>query len=232
MNQVQRILDGATREGRTVLLEHEAKRICDSYKIKTPRFNLAQTGAEAAQIARHLGFPVVLKIVSPDILHKSDFSCVIIGLMNSSKVKHAFQEIMHNAKHRSPNARLWGVLVEKMQPSGTEVIVGGFKDPQFGLTLMFGLGGIFVEIYEDVSFRVAPLTERSARHMIREIKGYAILRGVRSKGPADEESLVNILLASSKLMIDNPRISEIDLNPILVYEEGAITVDARMTLAA
>ncbi len=232
MNRVHSILDGATRDGRAVLLEHEAKRICNSYKIKTPRFHLTQTGAEAAQIARHLGFPVVLKIVSPDILHKSDFGCVIIGLMNSSQVKHAFQEIMRNAKHHSSKARLWGVLVEKMQPSGTEVIVGGFKDPQFGQTMMFGLGGVLVEIFEDVSFRVAPLTERSARQMIREIKGYTILRGVRGKGPVDEKSLVKILLASSKLMIDNHRISEIDLNPILVYEKGAVTVDARMTLTA
>ncbi len=229
---VDRIIKAAFKEGRTALLEHEAKQICKKYRINTPRFHLARDATEAVEATRRLGFPVVLKVVSPDILHKSDAGCVIIGLRSAREVRHAFRKIVDNAEGYDPQARFKGVLVEKMQPPGIEVIVGGFRDSQFGQVLMFGLGGVFVQVFEDVSFRVAPLTERSARRMIREIKGYAILKGFRGHGAADEQGLLKVLLASSKLMTDCPRISEMDLNPVLVYEDGVVAVDARITLAS
>ncbi len=229
---VDRIIKTAFKEGRTALLEHEAKQICKKYRINTPRFQLAHDATEAVEATRRLGLPVVLKVVSPDIIHKSDAGCVIIGLRSAHEVRQAFRKIVDNAKRYHPKATIRCVLVEKMQPPGIEVIVGGFRDSQFGQVLMFGLGGVFVQVFEDVSFRVAPLTERSARRMIREIKGYAILKGFRGHGPADEQGLLKILLASSKLMTDCPRISEMDLNPVLIYEDGAVAVDARITLAS
>ena len=227
-----RIIRVAVEQGRIALLEHEAKRICNEYDISTPKFRLALNAIDAVNAAKRLGFPVVLKVVSPDILHKTDAECVIMGLRNESEVRQAFKTILENAKRHNPNARVQRMLVEEMQPPGIEVIVGGIRDPPFGQTLMFGLGGVFVELFEDVSFRVAPISERSAKRMIREVKGYEILKGYRGRAPADEESLVRILLSSSKLMQDHTEISQMDLNPTLVYEKGATAVDARITLAA
>jgi acyl-CoA synthetase (NDP forming) len=228
---VDRIIDSALKERRAVLLEHEAKRICNQYKIQTPRSHVAMDSSESAVAARTIGFPVVLKIVSPDILHKSDANCVLMDLRTTNQVKQAFRKIMTNAKRYNRTARLNGVLVERMEPPAIEVIIGGFRDPQFGQTTMFGLGGIFVEVFEDVAFRVAPLTSLSARNMIREIKGYSILKGIRGKGPVDEESLAGILVSSSKIMTEHSEIAEMDLNPVLAYTKGATVVDARMTLA-
>lgn len=212
-------------------MEHEAKSICNRYKIHTPKFLIAMDPSEAAVAARTIGFPIVLKIVSPDILHKSDANCVLMDLRKTSEVKQAFRKIVANAKRYNRKARLNGVLVEMMQPAAIEVIIGGFRDPQFGQTTMFGLGGIFVEVFEDVAFRVAPLTRLSARNMIREIKGYSILKGIRGKQAVDEESLAGFLVSSSKIMTDHPEIVEMDLNPVLTYSKGATVVDARMTLA-
>jgi len=230
-DSVDKILDDAVKEGRGVLTEPEAKRICSAYHIPTPPSRLVSNSKDAVDAARRLGFPVVLKIVSPDISHKTETGCVKLGLGTAAEVKHAFQDVMRNASNHAPRAVVKGVLVEKMLPKGNEVIIGGLKDPRFGQTLMFGLGGIFVELFEDVSFRVAPLSERAAMKMIREIKGYEILKGFRGQQRADEESLVKILLALSRLMIEHPEISQIDLNPTIVYNKGAVAVDARMSLA-
>lgn len=232
MTRSDRIIKNAVEHGRTALLEHEAKQICNEYHIGTPKFRLAKTQKDADNAAKHLGFPVVLKIVSPDIPHKTDAGCVIMGLRNGREVGQAFSRILRKAKRHNPDARIQGVLVEEMQPPGIEVIVGGIRDPPFGQALMFGLGGVFVELFEDVSFRVAPISEHAAKRMIREIKGYKILRGYRGHAPADEESLVRILLSTSKLMQDHPEISQMDLNPTLVYQKNATAVDARIALAA
>ena len=227
-----RIIKNALDDGRTALLEHEAKRICNEYHIDTPKFRLAQNALDAGIAAKRLGFPVVMKIVSPDIIHKTDAGCVLMGLRNGSEVRRAFSRIIANAEQQKPNARILGVLVEEMQPPGIEVIVGGIREPPFGQTLMFGLGGVFVELFEDVSFRVEPLSERAAKRMIREIRGYEVLKGYRGNAPADEESLVRILLSSSKLMQDHPEIFQMDLNPTLVYQRNATAVDARIALVA
>jgi acetyl-CoA synthetase (ADP-forming) len=231
MDLISQIFDNATREGRTILLEPEAKTICMEYGIPVTKFKLATSEEEASEYAREIGFPVVLKIVSPDIIHKFDVGGVILNLKNRKQVREAYRKIISNVKRSKPDAKIVGILVQEMAPPSTEVIVGMTKDPQFGPALMFGLGGIFVEVLKDVSFRVAPITERDAREMITEIKGYPLLKGYRGTPPADVDTLVQILLKTSKLVIEHPEVDQLDLNPIMVYEKGAKVVDARMILS-
>jgi acetyl-CoA synthetase (ADP-forming) len=220
----------ARKEGRNYLLEPEAKIVCMEYGIPVTRFKVALTQDEAAKFADQIGYPIVLKIVSPDILHKFDVGGVILNLQSSADVKAAYNKILGNVKQHKPDAKIVGVLVQEMAPNATEVIVGSTKDPQFGPALMFGLGGIFVEILKDVAFRIAPITESDAREMITEVKGYPILKGYRGQPPADIEAIVKILLNTSRLVMDHMEIKELDLNPIMVYEKGAKTVDARIIL--
>jgi len=224
------ILLQASKEKRKHLLETEAKTICMEYGIPVTRFKLAKNEAEAVKSADEIGYPVVLKIVSLDVIHKSDVGGVIVNLKDPKAVQSAYKQIMNNVKKHKPNARIVGVLVQEMAPQSTEVIVGATKDPQFGPTLMFGLGGIFVEILKDVTFRIAPVTEDEAREMITAVKAYPILTGYRNIPPADIEAIVEILLKSSRLVMEHQEIKELDLNPIMVYEKGAKTVDARIIL--
>jgi len=228
---ISQIFKDASREGRTILLEPEAKTICMKYGIPVTKFKIATSEKNAAKYACEIGFPVVLKIVSPDIVHKFDVGGVILNLKNRRQVREAYKKIISNVKRSKPDARIVGILVQEMAPASTEVIVGMTKDPQFGQALMFGLGGIFVEVLKDVSFRVAPITERDAREMITEIKGYPLLRGYRGMPPADVDTIVQILLKTSKLVMEHPEVDQLDLNPILVYEKGAKVVDARMILS-
>jgi len=220
----------ARKEGRSYLLEPEAKIVCMEYGIPVTRFKVALTQDEVVKFADQIGYPVVLKIVSPDILHKWDLGGVLLNLKDSAEVEEAYGKILENVKRRKPDARIVGVLVQEMAPSSTEVIVGSFKDSQFGPTLMFGLGGIFVEILKDVTFRIAPITETDAREMIAEVKGYPILKGYRGQPPADIDAIVKILMNTSRLVTDHMEIKELDLNPIMVYDKGAKTVDARIIL--
>jgi len=224
------VIKRALEEGRKNLLETEAKTICVEYGIPTPEFAVALNAHEAVEHAEKLGYPIVLKIVSPEILHKTEAGGVLVGLKNTAEVEDGYRKIMESARSYKPSAKLLGVLVQKMAPPSTEVIVGGLKDPQFGQTLMFGLGGIFVEVLKDVTFRVAPIEEREAREMIKEIKAYPVLKGYRNQPPADEEAIVKILLRASNLIMENPEINQMDLNPIMVYQKGASVVDARIIL--
>ena len=230
MNQTSKIINQAKKEGRKALLETEAKTICTEYCIPVTKFNLAKNEKEAASYADQIGYPVVLKIVSPDIIHKSDAGGVIVNLKNSAEVANAYKKILENVKKYNANAKIVGVLVQEMAPQSTEVIVGAIKDPQFGQTIMFGLGGIFVEILKDVNFRVAPITVEDAEEMITELKAYPLLKGYRNSPPADIDALVSILCNTSRLVMDNPEIKELDLNPIMAYQKGAKTVDARIIL--
>jgi acetyl-CoA synthetase (ADP-forming) len=220
----------ARKENRNYLLEPEAKTVCIEYGIPVTRFKVALTQDEAAKFADQIGYPVVLKIVSPDVLHKFDVGGVILDIKNSQEVKNGYNKILKNVKDHKPDAKIVGVLVQEMAPSATEVIVGATKDPQFGPALMFGLGGIFVEILKDVTFRIAPITESDAKEMITEVKGYPILKGYRGQPPADVDAIVKILMNTSRLVMDHMEIKELDLNPIMVYEKGAKTVDARIIL--
>jgi acetyl-CoA synthetase (ADP-forming) len=220
----------AIEEGRTSLFEFEAKELLSSVGIPVTKSVLATTVEEAVNQAKKIGFPIVCKIVSPDILHKSDAGGVKVGIKTLDETDKVFAEIISNAKRYKSDATITGVLIQEMAPQGREVIVGAIRDPQFGPALMFGLGGIFVEVLKDVAFRIAPLSEYDAKNMIKEIKGYPLLKGVRGESPIDEQALVKILLGVSKIVSSNSEISELDLNPVFAYEKGAIVADARVLL--
>jgi len=214
------------------LLEPDAKSLCKAYGMLVPSFGVARTVDEASKFAEGIGFPVVLKVVSYDILHKTDSGGVLLDLKTPSEVKQGFSQVMAHVKEFKPRAVVDGVLVEKMMPKGIEVIVGGFVDPQFGQTLMFGLGGIHVEILRDVVLRVCPVAERDARDMLQELRGHALLNGYRGQPPADENRLIEVLLKASKLMMEHSEIEQMDLNPVIAYEKGAYVIDARIILRA
>lgn len=230
MNIVSEIFSRAIKEGRKFLLEPEAKTVCKEYGIPVTNFKVAKNETEAVEFAEEIGYPVVLKIVSPDVIHKSDVGGVVINLKDAKDVRNTYKRIMDNVKKHKANAKIVGILVQEMAPQSTEVIVGATKDPQFGPTLMFGLGGIFVEILKDVTFRIAPIKEDEAREMITEVKAYPLLKGYRNTPLADTEAIVEILLNTSRLIMEHQEIKELDLNPIMVYEKGAKTVDARIIL--
>ena len=230
MNSVSEIFNNAKREGRKFLLEPEAKTICKMYNIPVTDFKVAKNEDEVVKFSREIGFPVVLKIVSPDVIHKSDVGGVIIDLKSEEAVRKAYRQIIENVKKYKPEAKITGILVQEMAPPSTEVIVGSIKDPQFGPALMFGLGGIFVEVLKDVTFRIAPITEDDAREMITEVKAYPLLKGYRNMPPADIDAIIKIILNTSKLVMEHQEIKELDFNPIMVYEKGAKTVDARIIL--
>jgi acyl-CoA synthetase (NDP forming) len=230
LNKTDKIIAQVLKEKRKVLLEPEAKTICMEYNIPVTKFNVAKSEKEAAEMAEQTGYPVVLKIISPEIIHKSDAGGVIVNLKNFEEVKAAYKIILQNAKKYNSKAHIEGILVQEMAPQSTEVIIGALKDPQFGQTLMFGLGGIFVELLKDVTFRVAPITEQEAKEMITTVKAYPILNGYRNTPPADIKAIVDILMCVSKLVMDHTEIKELDLNPVLAYEKGAKTVDARIIL--
>lgn len=212
------------------LLEPEALRLFADHGLPVPDYKLVKTQEEAIEAARQIGFPVVLKIVSPDILHKSDAGGVKVGLSTAGETAAAFEEIMSNIEKKAPEAKIEGILVVGNAPGGTECIVGMTKDPQFGPALMFGLGGIYVELMKDVSFRVLPLTREDAEEMIKETKAYRLLKGLRGEAPGDIQALIDFLLKTASLIEKNPQIEEIDVNPLLVCETGVMILDARVIL--
>ncbi len=230
MNQTAKIINQVYSEGRKTLLETEAKTICNQYSIPVTKFNLAKDEKEAAVQADLIGYPIVLKIVSPDIIHKSDAGGVMVNLKNTQEVTAAYKEIIKNVTKYKDNAKIVGVLVQEMAPQATEVIIGAIKDQQFGQTIMFGLGGIYVELLKDVNFRVAPLTNQDAKEMITQLKAFPLLNGYRNTPPADINALTKILCNVSRLVMAHPEIKELDLNPVMAYKIGAKTVDARMIL--
>jgi acyl-CoA synthetase (NDP forming) len=230
MESASEIISHAIRDKRKSLLETEAKIVCKEYGIPVTRFELAETEEQAAKFADTIGYPVVEKIVSPDIIHKSDVGGVMINLKNAKEARDAYEQILSNVKKHDAKARIVGILVQEMAPASTEVIVGSIKDPQFGPAVMFGLGGVFVEVLKDVTFRIAPITEEDAYEMIEGVKAYPLLKGYRGSPPADIKAIVGILLATSRLVTEHDEIKELDLNPIMIYEKGAKTVDARIIL--
>ena len=224
------IIEGARQDGRTILSEIEAKQLLESAGVPVSPARLAKTKDEAAKMAAELGFPAVLKIVSPQITHKSDVGGVALGLTSADEVSAAFERVVANAKKAAPDATIEGVAVQRMERQGTEVIIGMTTDPQFGPVMMFGLGGVMVEILKDVAFRVVPINERYARRMIHEIKGYPVLEGFRGSEPADVGKLQELLLKVSSFIEAHPEVAELDLNPVFAYKDGAIAVDARVVL--
>ena len=224
------ILRQAKKENRAKLTEIESKELIKSAGIPVVEANLARTKTEAVSLSKKMGFPVVLKIVSLDVVHKSDSGGVRLGLANAVQVGKAYSEILSAIKKHYPKAKIEGISVQKMAHPGVEVIIGMTKDEQFGPVLMFGLGGILVEVLKDVSFRIVPLTKRDASQMIKEIKGYPLLEGYRGQEPADIPFLEALILKVSDFIDKNPEIKELDLNPVFAYKDGAVAVDARVIL--
>ncbi len=225
------VLARARAEGRTLLNEVEAKQVLRDAGVPVTDTTLATTRDEAQAQAEAAGYPVVLKVVSPDIAHKSDAGGVKLNLKSKDEVAAAYDAILVSCKQHVPGANIVGVAVQHMAPQGTEVIVGMTTDPQFGPVMMFGLGGIMVEVLKDVSFRLVPLTSRDAGQMINEIKGRPILDGVRGQPPSDIEALKNTIVKVAEFVEKHPEVQELDLNPVFAYPDGAIAVDARIVVA-
>lgn len=224
------IIERARNEGRVVLTEIESKGLLGQSGINVIDTRLAASRPEAVSISEQIGFPVVLKIASPDIVHKSDAGGIRLGLETPEQVERAYDEILKDTGQKHPKARVQGLSVQKMAAPGVEVIIGMSKDAQFGPVLMFGLGGVWVEILEDVSLRVIPVTRRDVREMIKEIKGYRMLTGYRDLPPVDESKLEDMLLAVADFVTQYPAVKELDLNPVIAYGDGAVAVDARVVL--
>jgi len=227
---VHQIIGKAKKEKRS-LLETEAKELLKEYGIPVPDFKLIKSEDEIARLAKEINFPIVMKIVSPDIIHKTDAGGVKVGVKDEEEARMTYQEIISKAIKYNKKASISGVIAYTMVPQGTEIIIGMMKDPHFGPVIMFGLGGIFVEVLKDISFRILPIEEIDAREMIAEIKGYEILKGARGNPPRDIRAIEEVLMKVSKLTMENPEINEIDLNPIFVFENGIQVVDARMILS-
>ncbi|MBP9041028.1 MAG: acetate--CoA ligase family protein [Anaerolineaceae bacterium] len=233
MKKSMEIIEAARKDGRTALTEIEAKAIFEAYGMPTTKIALAKTEEEAVAAAKKIGYPVVMKIVSPDILHKSDAGGVKVNIKDEAAAREAYNTIMKNAKAYKADANIHGIAVQEMAPWGTEVILGSINDPTFGPTLMFGLGGIFVEVLKDVTFRVSPVSPVEAMDMINEIKGAKILAGARGEAPRDRKALANSIVNYSSMILDlKDEIAESDANPFLVYAEGEglKVADARIIL--
>lgn len=230
---IRNVLDKTLEDGRYSIGDSEAWNILKAYDLKTPRSELAKTSDEAVELAAEIGYPVVLKIASPDILHKTDVGGVRVGLRSAEEVKDAFELMLYRAERYLPEAHVWGCQVQEMAPpGGLEVLIGMNRDPQFGPLVTFGLGGIYVEVLKDVTFRVAPFCRREAENMVNEIRAKALLNGVRGRSPVDKEAIVEILLKMGQLVQDFPEIVEFDINPLIVYPkgQGAIAIDMRLIL--
>ena len=228
--EVMRILDKVKAEGRTSLTAPEGKLVCDAYGIPVPKEGVATSAAEAAKLATGMGFPVVLKIVSPEILHKTEAGGVLVGAKSADDVQKGFDTIMANAKKYDAKATLLGVQVQQMLAGGQEVIVGAVTDPSFGKLVAFGLGGVLVEVLKDITFRLAPATREDALAMQDGIAAAAILKGVRGADPIDREALARIIQSVSQLVSDFPEIAEMDLNPVFATKNGATAADVRIVV--
>jgi acetyltransferase len=224
------VLDRVQAAGRTRLTELEALKVFQAYGVPTIPYRVAHSEEAAVAAAQELGFPVVLKVLSPDVVHKTDVGGVRVDLRSTEETAAAYQDILRSVREASPESRMEGVLVESFLKAGREVIVGMSTDPRFGPVLMFGLGGIYVEALKDVSFRVQPVTVTDAQEMIREIRGFPLLGGVRGETRGDLELLAEVIQRVSQLVGDNDRMQELDLNPFLLFESGGMAVDARMSL--
>jgi acetyl coenzyme A synthetase (ADP forming)-like protein len=230
--RVRRAFGEVRAAGRLELGELEAREVMAAYGLRLPESQLARSPEEAVSIAERIGYPVVLKLSSPDILHKSDVGGVQVGLENADAVRNAYEVIEYRARRYQPNADIRGVLVQEQAAKGRECLVGISRDPQFGPLVGFGLGGIYVEVLKDVVFRVAPISRQEAEEQVRSIRSFPILSGVRGQAPADLESIVDTLLRISQLVTDFPEIVEMDINPLMVYDqgEGSLVLDARIIL--
>ncbi|MBN1329678.1 MAG: acetate--CoA ligase family protein [Candidatus Heimdallarchaeota archaeon] len=228
---IKEIINQAREENRTFLLEPESKTLMKNIGITTTEFQIASSVEQAKKAAKKIGFPVVMKVVSPQIIHKTDAGGVKLNIKDENEIEEAYKEIINSCLKYKKDARIIGILIEKMVKPSTEIIVGVTRDPTFGPAIMFGLGGIFVELLKDVSFRIAPIEEKDAKQMISEIKALPMLQGFRGGPNVDLKLIVEVLMKISQLSIEYMNdILEIDLNPIFVYDDKLLTVDARVIL--
>jgi acetate---CoA ligase (ADP-forming) len=231
---VRALFDRILGEDRVSIGDFESREVLKAYQLRLPESEIAENPDQAVEIATRLGFPVVLKIASPDILHKTDVGGVKVGLRNAEEVRDAFELMVYRAERYLPDANIWGCLVQQMVPQGgLEVLVGMNRDPQFGPLVTFGLGGIYVETLKDVTFRIAPFSKHEAEQMLQEIRAHALLDGVRGLPAYDKEAIVEVLLRVGQLVQDFPEIAELDINPLMVYPQnrGAIAIDMRLVLS-
>jgi len=228
--EVELILDRVQAAGRTQLTEVEALKVFKAYGVPTIPYRVAHSQEEAIEVAAELGYPVVLKIISPDIVHKTDTGGVRVDLRSSEEVFEAYRSIVDTVRELHPRVRMEGVLVESFLKGGREAIIGMSTDPRFGPVLMFGLGGVYVEALKDVAFRVQPVTKADADEMIRSIRGFPLLEGVRGEAGSDLDALAEVIQRVSQLVGDHDRIVELDLNPFLSFPEGGMALDARVTI--
>ncbi len=226
MKECEKIINSALEVGRTSLLLHEAMEICKLHGIPMPDFCAVFSKDEAIERAGKLGYPVALKIISSEILHKSESDAIVLNIEDEGELRKEYEDLVN----RVGKDKIEGILVEEMVSPSTEVIIGGVRDKQFGPSVMFGMGGIFTEVYDDVAFRVAPIDKRIALNLIREPKGSKILKGVRGNPPKDLDSIADVLVRVSDLMIEHEVVGELDLNPVIAYPDGVSVVDARIIL--
>src|SRR5438094_1145079 len=210
---VRRVLDAGRADKRSSLTAPEGKLVCDAYGIPVPKEGVAKSASEAAKIATAMGFPVVMKVVSPDILHKTEAGGVVVGVKTAAEAEKAFETIFANAKNYKADAKIEGIQVQQMLAGGTEVIVGSITDGSFGKLVAFGLGGILVEVLKDITFRLAPAAREDALSMLDGIAAAEILKGVRGSDPVHREALATLIQHVSELISDFPDITEMDLNP-------------------
>src|SRR6186713_2303366 len=227
---VRRVLDTVKAEKRTSLTAPEGKLVCDAYGIPVPKEGVAKSAAEAGKLASGMGFPVVMKIVSPDILHKTEAGGVIVGLTNEQEATKAYDTILANARKYKADARIDGIQVQQMLKAGQEVIVGAVTDASFGKLVAFGLGGVLVEVLKDITFRLAPATKADALSMLDGIQAAEMLKGVRGGDAVNRDALANLIVGVSELVSDFPEISEMDLNPVFATKESAIAADVRIVV--
>jgi len=232
-DKVREIFISVKEDGRKVLFPHEASQVVKYYGIPAPASGLATSADEAVKLAENMGYPVVMKVVSPEIMHKTDIGGVELNLTNANMVRIAFDEIIRKSRKAQPLAKIYGITVDKMVPRGREMIIGMSRDPQFGPMVMFGLGGIYVNFLKDVAFRLAPMNIREAQEMMEETRSYSLLKGVRGESPADIDTLRESIIRVSHLVWDFPEIKDLDINPIFVYDEGkgVSALDVKMTLS-
>jgi len=228
--EVEKIVEKILDSGRNAALPGESLAMVKLFGIDVPDYALVKTAEEAVEISKEIGFPLVLKIASQDVLHKSDVGGVVINLKNVEEVERNYNKVLDNLKRIAPDARIGGVLIQKQLPEATHLIVGGVYDEQFGPAVMFGLGGIFVELFKDVSFRIAPVTETEALEMIKEIKAYPVLSGYRGSKKLDIEQVTKTIVNISELITNISIIKEVELNPLFAYEKSVKAVDARVIL--
>ncbi|MDQ6436825.1 acetate--CoA ligase family protein [Mesorhizobium sp. LHD-90] len=227
---VRNVLDKVKAEGRQALTAPEGKLLCDVYGIKVPQEGVAGSAEEAAKLASGMGFPVVMKIVSPDILHKTEAGGVIVGVKSAEDAQAAYEKIIANAKAYKADAKITGVQVQQMLTGGQEVIIGAVTDGSFGKLVAFGLGGVLVEVLKDITFRLAPVTREEALSMLDGIQAAEMLKGVRGGDPVDRAALADMIVRVSQLVNDYPEISELDLNPVFATKDGAIAADVRIVV--